>query len=129
MSFTFLNMFNFLSCQSQKIDITPQFDAVKPFKNGIAAVKKEELWGFIDSTGNWIIQPRFYNVCLTDANEYICEEVDVAFQEILKKDSKCKWEVKPYYYDLPKINTTSGIRIPTTSVVIFISENYIQVAS
>jgi len=109
-SLTLLSMFPFLSCQSQKIDITPQFDAVKPFKNGIAAVKKEELWGFIDSTGNWIIQPRFYNVCLTDANEYICEEVDVAFQEILKKDSKCKWEVKPYYYDLPKINTTSGIR-------------------
>lgn len=103
-------MFSFLSCQSQKIDVSPQFDAVKPFKNGIAAVKKEELWGFIDRSGDWIIQPRFSQVSLTDRNEYICEETEVAYIQVMEKDKQGNWAANPYYYVLTEINTSSGIR-------------------
>ena len=35
--------------------INPNFDGVKDFKNGYAAVKKGKLWGVIDTTGNIVI--------------------------------------------------------------------------
>jgi len=38
------------------------FDEVRPFCDGMAAVKKGGLWGFIDSTGKLIIEPQFDRV-------------------------------------------------------------------
>lgn len=38
------------------------FDEVRPFCDGMAAVKKNGLWGFIDSTGKLVIEPQFYRV-------------------------------------------------------------------
>jgi hypothetical protein len=39
--------------------IAPQFDGSRDFKNGYAAVEKDNKWGIIDTSGKWIIQPTF----------------------------------------------------------------------
>ncbi len=39
--------------------IQPQFDAVRDFKNGFAAVKIDKSWGVVDKQGNWIIKPTY----------------------------------------------------------------------
>jgi TPR repeat protein len=41
--------------------ILEKFDDAKPFYRGFAPVKKGKLWGFIDTTGKWIIQPQYEN--------------------------------------------------------------------
>ncbi len=41
--------------------ITPKYDYACFFTNGLALVKSEGSWGFIDSTGNWKISPQFDN--------------------------------------------------------------------
>lgn len=38
------------------------FDEVHPFSDGMAAVQKNGLWGFIDSTGKLVIEPQFDRV-------------------------------------------------------------------
>lgn len=41
-------------------DVIPAtFDYVCDFTEGLALVKQQELWGFIDSLGNWKITPQF----------------------------------------------------------------------
>jgi len=39
--------------------IEPQFDEAALFHNDIAMVKKDNLYGFIISTGQWIVKPRY----------------------------------------------------------------------
>lgn len=41
--------------------IPQQFEVAKPFSEGLAAVRVEGLYGFIDSTGKIVIEPRFQN--------------------------------------------------------------------
>jgi hypothetical protein len=36
-----------------------KYDYAKPFRNGYAAVKKGDLWGFIDTTGQEVIKPQY----------------------------------------------------------------------
>jgi hypothetical protein len=43
----------------KKIIIEPAFEDVFEFSGHIAAVKSKNLWGYIDTTGNWIIKPQF----------------------------------------------------------------------
>ena len=46
-----------------KMVIDPQFDAVRPFANGLAVVRigddKTGKWGFIDPQGKFVINPQF----------------------------------------------------------------------
>ena len=42
-----------------KIVINPQFDEVRYFSEGLAAVRQDHLWGFIDKTGTIVIEPQF----------------------------------------------------------------------
>ena len=35
------------------------FDEVRPFSEGLAAVRVAEKWGFIDDHGRWIVKPKF----------------------------------------------------------------------
>ncbi len=39
--------------------ILPRFESPGTFRNGMAPVRKEGQWGYIDKKGNWIIEPRF----------------------------------------------------------------------
>lgn len=32
---------------------------IKPFMDGMAAAQKNKLWGFVDTSGNWVIAPKF----------------------------------------------------------------------
>jgi hypothetical protein len=36
--------------------IQPSFDAIEPFSEGLAAAKKDNQYGYIDTNGNWIYQ-------------------------------------------------------------------------
>lgn len=38
----------------------PQFEEARPFRGkGLAKVKIGGKWGFIDTKGNWIVQPKY----------------------------------------------------------------------
>lgn len=43
----------------KKIIIEPVFEDVYQFSEHLAAVKSKNLWGYIDTTGDWIIKPQF----------------------------------------------------------------------
>jgi hypothetical protein len=103
--------FNFFSCHSQNFHIAPQYDAVMPFKNGIAAAKQNSLWGIIDTDGHWIFKPRFTVANITADAEYIVEEPEVEFIEILQRDKNNTWVLNPYYYKREEYPTSHGIRV------------------
>lgn len=44
---------------NMEYEIEPQFENVRDFKNGHAAVRKNFKWGIIDKKGNWVIIPIF----------------------------------------------------------------------
>lgn len=55
------NLYGFLNNKGEWA-IPMQFEAVRKFKNGYAAAKKNGKWGFIDKTGYWIVGPQFVHV-------------------------------------------------------------------
>lgn len=102
--------FPFLSCNSQKFHIEPQYDAVMPFLNGIAAVKQQNLWGFIDPSGKWIFSPKFASVqMITDAG-YAVEDPGVETLQIAIHTSNDQWILAPYTPESAKFPTSSGMR-------------------
>jgi serine/threonine-protein kinase len=42
-----------------KVVLTPEFDAVDTFSDGLARVLKGDLYGYIDKTGKIVIEPKF----------------------------------------------------------------------
>lgn len=42
--------------------ISPQFDEVGLFTEGLAAAKVDERWGYIDASGAWVIAPQYHQV-------------------------------------------------------------------
>jgi hypothetical protein len=44
------------------VAIPAHFVATRPFADGLAAVCVDEVWGFIDTRGEWVIEPRFFAV-------------------------------------------------------------------
>ena len=42
-----------------KILVPAQYEEVRPFKGGIAPVKRDALWGFVDTSGTEVISPQF----------------------------------------------------------------------
>tara|TARA_R110000868_G_scaffold362320_1_gene624427 strand:+ start:370 stop:639 length:270 start_codon:yes stop_codon:yes gene_type:complete len=48
--------------KTRKVVIEQQYDKVRDFKNGYAAVRQGEKWGFIDTAGKWVIEPTFDGV-------------------------------------------------------------------
>ncbi|RKD25919.1 hypothetical protein BEP19_03035 [Ammoniphilus oxalaticus] len=45
-----------------KVMIPMVHDELKLFSEGLAAARKSELWGFIDTNGNWVVKPMFLEV-------------------------------------------------------------------
>lgn len=50
--------YGFVDSQNNLL-IPSQFDEARPFSNKLAAVRKDKLWGYIDTTGAWKVEPRF----------------------------------------------------------------------
>jgi WG containing repeat len=45
-----------------KMIITPQYSLAEDFSEGLAPAMQNNLWGFIDSKGKFIIQPKYSSV-------------------------------------------------------------------
>lgn len=55
----FLGVFLLTNPLPALAEINPQFDDAAPFSEGLAAVKVNDKWGFIDTAGNWAIKPQY----------------------------------------------------------------------
>ncbi|MBO7227655.1 MAG: WG repeat-containing protein [Bacteroidales bacterium] len=91
--------------------ISPSFDAAENFtsdKNGVAAVKKENGWGAIDSKGNFVVEPIFefsnqaieayYQQGTTNAiNEWVLMVKDPETGKFGFANCKGVWVIKPQY--------------------------------
>jgi hypothetical protein len=44
------------------VAIPATFRAARPFADGLAAVRVDEAWGFIDARGAWVVEPRYFAV-------------------------------------------------------------------
>lgn len=53
------NLYGFVSSETGKIAIKPQYEDAKPFCRGLAPIKTDGKWGFIDEKGNEIVPPTF----------------------------------------------------------------------
>ena len=47
---------------AQTVAIAPRFQSVGHFHNGLAPAQENDLWGFIDTTGAWVVQPQYEGV-------------------------------------------------------------------
>ncbi|MCB1473331.1 MAG: WG repeat-containing protein [Rhodobiaceae bacterium] len=48
--------------QAQTFAISPRYEAVGHFHEGLAPAKENGLWGFIDTAGNWVVKPQYDSV-------------------------------------------------------------------
>jgi hypothetical protein len=48
-----------LADNNGKTILTPKFESLKSFKNGLAPAKQSGKWGFINEKGDWKISPQF----------------------------------------------------------------------
>lgn len=102
--------FVFSSCQSPSFHIEPQFDAVQAFAQGIAAVKQGGKWGFIDTSGAWVIPPKFVKVELLEGKVYqVIDESDQVF-EIRRTPENKSWAALQALEKSILIETSSGRR-------------------
>lgn len=102
--------FGFSSCQSPSFHIEPQFDAVQAFAQGIAAVKQGGKWGFIDSSGSWVIRPKFVKAELGEGKVYwVIDESNQVF-EIRKTAESNSWAALQPLEKSILVETTSGRR-------------------
>ena len=55
-----VNLFGCKTNNESKEIIPLQYDDAYSFSEGLAAVKKDELWGYIDKNGNEILPFKYY---------------------------------------------------------------------
>lgn len=56
------NSFAQKSPKKEKTGIGAKYDYMGPFYEGLARVKLEKKWGFIDTTGNIVVKPKYNEV-------------------------------------------------------------------
>ena len=58
--FSTLLFFRSVSVEAEvQYAIKPQFEGARPFSEGLASVKIDGKWGFIDKVGQYVINPQF----------------------------------------------------------------------
>ena len=102
---------SFLSCSKPQIfQISPQFEAVLPFKNGIAAVSQNGLWGIINTEGKWVITPQYKQATLpNDAVYLLTNQANETFQ-VVKSALSGEWQTLPFEEKNIITNTSLGSR-------------------
>lgn len=55
------NLYGFVDTNGRTI-VKAQYNEVKPFSEGLAAVRKGSLWGFIDKKGKVVVKPQYERV-------------------------------------------------------------------
>ncbi|NUO01418.1 MAG: WG repeat-containing protein [Saprospiraceae bacterium] len=110
--FICIHMFGFLfsNCRSPQFHIAAQYDEVKPFHQGIAAVRMGSAWGFIDTSGTWVLTPRFAQAEWTEGKPYQVEDASSQVFEIRKLPGGNTWSVVPRPPENRPIETPSGTR-------------------
>ncbi len=102
--------FGFSSCQSPSFHIEPQFDAVLAFAQGIAAVQQGGKWGFIDTSGAWVIEPWFVKAELGEEKVYqVTDESNQVFEIRKTPDSNAWAALQPLGKSI-LVETSSGRR-------------------
>lgn len=87
-----------------KIVIDTQFDDIKEFQEGLAAVSLYGKWGFINKKGKFVIQPQYSKVGdFSEGRAFVVHEVE-------KKDDDGNIQVHDY---VTYINKKGGIVVPT----------------
>lgn len=124
-----MGIFNILGCKSQEYIITPQYDAVKPYHGGMAAVKVNGLWGFIDNTNTFIITPQFSDVTYTLESgirvilpngikkQLILEDIDPGYT-LSDINEKIEFQTTNGNFTLIKNDQLSGLSREDNTVVI-----------
>lgn len=73
----FLNSkWGYLSLETMKIKIEPNYDSVCAFHDGYAAVRVGRFWGIIDANGNMIIEPKLNTHCYFSDGFAVLYETD-----------------------------------------------------
>ena len=56
--------FLFNNCHNNKGKwiISPSLEGGRNFHNGFVAAKKGGKWGFMDTKGNWVVEPQFASI-------------------------------------------------------------------
>lgn len=107
----FMFGFGFSSCQSPAFHIEPQFDAVQAFAQGIAAVHQGGKWGFIDTSGAWVIEPRFIKAELGEEKVYqVTDESNQVFEIRKKTPNSNAWAALQPLEKSILVETSSGRR-------------------
>jgi hypothetical protein len=66
----------FIDSKGEKLGNTT-FEAARPFSNGLASVQLQDKWGFIDTTGQIVIEPQYYiESSFTEDLAPVSQEVD-----------------------------------------------------
>jgi len=90
--------------------LPPTFEDIEPIREGLAAAKRQGLWGFVDRTGRWCIEPSFAEVRHFFEDDYTCARGSGGWGII---DRQGQWKVPDRYAEIGKIQ---WIRLPATGV-------------
>ena len=87
--------------------IPPQFEEVLSFSEGVAAAKVDGLWGFIDKTGQFVIEPQYAYGVESFSDGYALIQTDwVPFY--INKDNE---EVMLTAYDFMRTSFSDGVAV------------------
>lgn len=77
--------------------IEPQFVWAGAFVNGVAVVKKDNLYGVINKEGEWVVEPKFQSTL----GEFSDFKLGVKFEGKWGFiDTRGNWIIKPKYFDV-----------------------------
>ena len=98
----------FVRLSDMKTTVEPQYAYANSYSDGLAAVYKDNLWGFIDQEGNMVIEPTYYatgafhqgaclvsdgqNLAVIDKNNQIRYFKESLYQHALALDESGRFE-------------------------------------
>lgn len=92
--------------KKKKIRIPLQYEGAEPFSEGLAAVKQNGKWGFIDSLGQWVVYPKYDLVgSFSEGLAWVCVSCPENQESLKKTSCKCGFinqkgkEVIPLKYE------------------------------